>query len=139
MRTRQARRQSLLSSVSSSKSFELSSLPSQYGSSEESDEKESVQASPLSGSAVAQRRRTRGQARQQELENQLESMDITDDEVDHPEQSIDQDMADAEEDEHSTASQAKSSMEEEDEDGDGDDEAEEFGESIACLTIYDPY
>lgn len=62
-------------------------------------------------------------------------MDITDEEVDHPEESVDQDMVDAEADEESTVSHAKSSVEEEEEDGDGDDEAEEFGES-AQYTIY---
>jgi hypothetical protein len=70
-------------------------------------------------------------------------MDITDEEVDHPEESVDQDMVDAEEDENSTASQtasqSKSSIEEEDEEGDGDDEAEEFGQYIACLAIFDAH
>ena len=118
MRTRQARRQSLLSSVSSSKSFELSSLPSQYASS--SDEKESSQASPASGL----RHRTRGQVRQHALENQLEGMDITDEEAAEPEESGDQEMQDAE-NQSEIASEAQSVMQ--DDDDDGDDEAEEFG------------
>jgi hypothetical protein len=70
------------------------------------------------------RRRTRGQARQHELENQLESMEITDEEAAEQEESVDQDMQDG--DEVSIASEAKSSVQ--DDDDDGDDEAEEFGE-----------
>lgn len=129
MRTRQARRQSLLSSVSSSKSFELSSLPSQYAS---SDEKESTHASTRSTSAGGMRRRTRGQARQHELENQLESMEITDEEAAEQEESVDQDMQDGDE-LSGIVSEAKSSVQ--DDDDDGDDEAEEFGEWILGLPL----
>lgn len=130
MRTRQARRQSLLSSVSSSKSFELSSLPSQYASSEDSDEKPSSQASPRSNSALGMRRRTRGQARQHALENQLESMEITDEESAEQEDSVDQDMQDAE-DQSEIVSEEQSVQ---DDDDDGDDEAEEFGEFFDRLS-----
>lgn len=130
MRTRQARRQSLLSSVSSSKSFVLSSLPSQYASS--SDEKESSQASPRSISASGLRHRTRGQARQHALENQLESMDITDEEAAEPKESIDQEMQDAE-NQSEIASEAQSVMQ--DDDDDGDDEAEEFGAQPATPSL----
>ncbi|KAJ9092231.1 hypothetical protein QFC19_008768 [Naganishia cerealis] len=108
------------------KSLEFSVISSRYEPSndEESQEDEMVQSgsSPLGGGPRL-RRHTRGLARQQELETQLEGMDITDEEeVIH--QGVDQDMQDVE----STASrQSNSPADEEDEEGDGDDEAEEFG------------
>jgi hypothetical protein len=130
MRTRQTRRQSLLSSVSSTKSFELSSLPLQCASL--SDEKEGSQASPGSVSASGQRHRTRGQARQHALENQLEHMDITDEEAAEPADNVDQEMQDAEF-QSEMAPEAESGMQ--DDDDDGDDEAEEFGKWLVAPAL----
>lgn len=129
MRTRQARRQSLLSSASSSKSLELSGIHSRYQPSEDEESEEEVVtqsgSSPIGGRPRL-RHRTRGQARQQELETQLEGMDITDEEnVSNAD--VDQEMQDVD---STTGHQGKSSADDEDEEGDGDDEAEEFGECL---------